>query len=76
MQISLLTDGVNFFTTCKSAGDATLKLELDVLGRMLHLHCHFRNEDKDLHPEILKPKSTLDSRIKCSYWVTQTFGLR
>ena len=57
-EISLLTEVLNFVTTCNSAGNATLKLELEVFGRMLHLHSRFRNENKDLHPEIFKPKST------------------
>ena len=49
--------GFNFVPTCKNIEKAKLKIELEAFGRMLRLKWHFRNENKDIHCGILKPKS-------------------
>ena len=39
-------------------------MELEALGKMLRLKWHFRNENKDVHQDMFKPKSEFNSRHK------------
>ena len=63
-EISLLSKGRNFAPTWNNIDKANLKMELEVFGRMLSLKSHFRNENKDIHRDIFKPKSRVDPRNK------------
>ena len=56
-EISLLSKGLNFVPTCNNIDKAKLKMELEAFGRMLRLKWHFRNENKDIHRDMFKPKS-------------------
>ena len=63
-EISLLWKGVNFFPTCNNIDKAKFKMELDAFGKMLRLKWHFRNENKDIHRDMFKPKSKFNTRNK------------
>ena len=63
-EIPLLTKGLNFFPICNNINKAKLKMELEVFGRMLCLKWHFRDENKDIHRDMFKPKSRVDPRNK------------
>ena len=39
-------------------------MELEAFGRMLRLKWHFRNENKDIHRDMFKPKSKFNPRDK------------
>ena len=39
-------------------------MELEAFGRMLCLKWHFRNENKDIHRDMFKPKSKVNPRNK------------
>ena len=39
-------------------------MELEPFGRMLCLNCYFRNESKDIHREMFKPKSKVNFSTK------------
>ena len=39
-------------------------MELKVFGRMQCLKWHFRNENKDIHRDMFKPKSKVNPRNK------------
>ena len=39
-------------------------MELEAFGRMLRLKWHFRNENKDIHRDMFKPKSKFNPRNK------------
>ena len=39
-------------------------MELEVFGRMLSLKWHFRNENKNIHRDMFKPKSKVNPRNK------------
>ena len=41
-----------------------LKMGLKAFGRMLCLKWHFCNENKDIHRDMSKPKSKVNSRNK------------
>ena len=56
-QISLLSKDLNFVLTCNNIDKAKLKMELEAFGRILRLKRHFRNENKDIHRDMFKPKS-------------------
>ena len=62
--ISLLSKGLNFVPTCNNMDKAKLKMELEAFGRMLRLKWHFRNENKDIHRDMFKPKSKFNPRNK------------
>ena len=62
--ISLLSKGLNFVPTCNNMDKAKLKMELEAFGRMLRLKWHFRNESKDIHRDIFKPKPKFNPRNK------------
>ena len=59
-EISLLLKGLNFVLTCNNIYKAKFKKELEVFGRMLSLKWHFRNENKDIHCDMFKPKSKVN----------------
>ena len=63
-EISLLSKGLNFVPTCNNIDKAKLKMELEAFGRMLRLKWHFRNENKDIHRDMFKPKSKFNPRNK------------
>ena len=63
-EISLLSNGLNFVPTCNNIYKAKCKMELEAFGRMLCLNCHFRNENKDIHRHMFKPKSKVNPRNK------------
>ena len=56
--ISLLSKGLNFVSTCNTIDKAKLKTELEALGRILKWH--FRNEENEFDLEQFEPKSTLN----------------
>ena len=39
-------------------------MELEAFGRMLRLKWHFRNENKDIHRDMFKPKSKFNPHNK------------
>ena len=39
-------------------------MELEAFGRTLCLKWHFRNENKDIHRDMVKPKSMFNPRNK------------
>ena len=43
--MSLLSKGLNFVPTSSTIDKATLKMELEALGRILRLKWHFGNEE-------------------------------
>ena len=59
-EISLLLKGLNFVLTCNNIYKAKFKKELEVFGRMLSFKWHFRNENKDIHCDMFKPKSKVN----------------
>ena len=61
---SLLSKRLNFVQTCNNIYRAKLKMELEVFGRMLCLKWDFRNENKDIHRNLFKPKSKVNPRNK------------
>ena len=63
-EISLLSKGLNFVPTCNNIDKAKLKMELEAFGRKLRLKWHFRNENKDIHRDMFKPKSKFNPREK------------
>ena len=63
-EISLLSKGLNFVPAGNNIDKAKLKMELEVFGRMLRLKWHFRNENKDIHRDMFKPKSKFNPRNK------------
>ena len=63
-EISFLSKGFNFVPTCSNIDKAKLKMELEAFGRMLLLKWHFRNENKDIHRDMFKPKSKFKPRNK------------
>ena len=64
VEISLLSKGLNFVPTFNNIDKAKLKMELEAFGRMLRLKWHFRNESKDIHRDMFKPKSKFNPRNK------------
>ena len=52
--------GLSFVPTCNNIH----KAKLEVFGRMLCSKWHFRNENKDIHREMFKPKSKVNPRNK------------
>ena len=65
-EISLLSKGLNFVPTCNNIDKAKLKMELEVFGRIPRLKWYFRNENKDIHRDMFKPKSKFNPRNKNS----------
>ena len=63
-EIYLLSKGLNFVPTSNTIDKAKLKMELEVLGRILRLKWHFRNEESVFDLDQFKPKSTFDPRNK------------
>ena len=63
-EISLLSEVLNFVPTCNNIYKAKLKMGLEVFGRMQCLKWHFRNENKDIHRDMFKPKSKVNPRNK------------
>ena len=63
-EISLLSKGLNFVPTCNNLCKTKLKMELEAFGRRLCLKWHFRNENKDVHRDMFKPKSKVNPRNK------------
>ena len=63
-EISLLSKGLNFVRTSNNIDKVKLKMELEAFGRMLRLKWHFRNENKDIHRDMFKPKSKFNPRNK------------
>ena len=63
-EISLLLKGLNFVPTYNNKDKAKLKMELEAFGGMLCLKWHFRNENKDIHRDMFKPKSKFSPRNK------------
>ena len=63
-EISLLSKGLNVVPRCNNIDTAKLKIELVSFGRMLRLKWHFRNENKDIHRDMFKPKSKFNPRNK------------
>ena len=61
-EISLLSKGLNFVPTCNNVDKAKLKMELEAFGRMLRLKLHFRNENKDVHRAMFKPRPKFNPR--------------
>ena len=61
-EISLLSKGL--VPTYNNIDKAKLKMELEAFGRMLRLKWHFRNENKDIHRDMFKPKSKFNLRNK------------
>ena len=49
--------GLIFFLSCNNTDKAKLKMELEVLGRMLSLKWHIRDDIKDVHHDVSEPKS-------------------
>ena len=62
--ISLLPKELNFVPTCNNIDKAKLKMELEAFVRLLRLKWHFRNENKDIHRDMFKPKSKFNPRNK------------
>ena len=58
-EIFLLPKGLVIVPTCNNIDKAKLKMELQAFCRMLRLKWHFRNENKDIHCDVFKPKSNL-----------------
>ena len=56
--ISSLSKGLNFVSTCNTIEKAKLKTELEALGRILKRH--FRNEENKFDLDQFEPKSTLN----------------
>ena len=63
-EIFLLSKGLNFIPTCNNIDKAKLKMELETFCRTLRLKWHFRNENKDIHRDMFKPKSKFNHRNK------------
>ena len=63
-EISLLLKRLNFVSACNNIYKAKIKIELEAFGRMLCLKWHFCNENKDIHCDMLKPKSKVNPRNK------------
>ena len=63
-EISLLLERLNFVSACNNIYKAKIKIELEAFGRMLCLKWHFCNENKDIHCDMLKPKSKVNPRNK------------
>ena len=63
-EISLLSKRLNFVSACNNIYKAEVKMELEAFGRMLCLKWHFRNENKDIHRDMFKPKSKVNPRNK------------
>ena len=63
-EISSLSKGLNFVPTCNNIYKVKLKMELKAFGRMLCLKWRFCNENKDIHRDMSKPKSKVNSRKK------------
>ena len=59
-----MSEVLNFVPTCSNIYKAKLKMGLEVFGRMLCLKWHFRNENKDIHRDMFKPKSKVNPRNK------------
>ena len=55
---------LNFVPTCNNIYKAKLKMGLKVFCRMQCLKWHFRNENKDIHRDMFKPKSKVNPRNK------------
>ena len=49
---------------CNNIDKSKFKMELEVFDRMLRLKWHFRNENKDIHRDMFKPKSKFNPRNK------------
>ena len=64
VEISLLPKGLNFVPICSNIDKAKVKMELEAFGRMLRLKWLFRNENKDIHRNMFKPKSKFKPRYK------------
>ena len=58
-EISLLPKGLKFVAACNNIGKANLKMEWEVLGRMLLLKWHFHNENEDINCDMFKSKNKL-----------------
>ena len=56
-EIPLLSKRLNFVSACNNIYKTKVKMELEAFGRMLCLKWHFRNENKDIHRDMFKPKS-------------------
>ena len=63
-EISLLPIGLKFVPTSNHIIKAKLKIELEAYGRMLHLECHFQNDEKEFDRNRFKPKSSFNPRNK------------
>ena len=63
-EISLLSKGFSFVPTCSNIEKAKLKMEFEVFGKMLRLKWHLRDERKDIHRDMSKPKSKFNCRNK------------
>ena len=63
-EISLLSKGLKFVLTCNNIDKAKFKMELEAFGRMVLLKWHFRNENKDIHRDMFKPRSKFNPRHK------------
>ena len=59
-----MSEGLNFVPTCNNIDKAELKTELEAFGRMLRSKWYFCNENKDIHRDKFKPRSTFNRRNK------------
>ena len=64
VEIYLLSKRLNFLSACKNIYKAKVKMKLEAFGRMLCLKWHFRNENKDIHRDMFKPRSKFNPRHK------------
>ena len=62
--MSLLSKGLNFVPTSSTIDKATLKTELEVLGRILRLKWHFGNEENKFDLDQFKPKPSFNPHNK------------
>ena len=64
--MSLLSKGLNFVPTSSTIDKATLKTELEALGRLLRLKWHFGNEENKFDLDQFKPKPSFNPHNKDS----------
>ena len=64
VKISLLSKRLNFVSACNNIYKAKVKMELEAFGRMLCSKWHFRIGNKDIHRDMFKPKSKVNTRNK------------
>ena len=67
-----MSKGINFVPTCNNIDKAKLKMELEVVARMVRLKWHFHGENKNIHRDMFKLKSKFnpgnkDTAIELQY---------